>query len=79
MKKINIFDIVLLIIFLLVILNTILSYISYNKVINKQNPLYSFKTIKKHNRITYYQGLYKVSKVEEKGYTDVYLKLFFLK
>ena len=79
MKINKIGDIILWLIFTLVVLNTITAYISYKKVINKKEPLLSFKIIKKDNKIIYNEALYKIIVNENDKTREVSLKLFFLK
>ena len=79
MKINKIGDIILWLIFTLVVLNTIIAYVSYKKVINKKEPLLSFKIIKKDNKIIYNEALYKIIVNENDKTREVSLKLFFLK
>lgn len=79
MKINKIGDIILWLIFTLVVLNTITAYVSYKKVINKKEPLLSFKIIKKDNKIIYNEALYKIIVNENDKTREVSLKLFFLK
>lgn len=79
MKINKIGDIILWLIFTLVVLNTITAYVSYKKVINKKEPLLSFKIIKKDNKIIYNEALYKIIVDENDKTREVSLKLFFLK
>ena len=79
MKINKIGDIILWLIFTLVVFNTIIAYVSYKKVINKKEPLFSFKIIKKDNKIIYNEALYKIIVNENDKTREVSLKLFFLK
>lgn len=79
MKKNKIGDIILWLVFMLVVLNTITAYISYKKVINKKEPLFSFNITKKDNKIIYNEALYKIIVDEDVKIREVSLKLFFLK
>lgn len=79
MKINKIGDIILWLIFTLVVLNTITAYVSYKKVINKKEPLLSFKIIEKDNKIIYNEALYKIIVDENDKTREVSLKLFFLK
>ena len=79
MKINKIGDIILWLIFTLVVLNTITAYVSYKKVINKKEPLLSFKITKKDNQIIYNEALYKIIVDENDKTREVSLKLFFLK
>lgn len=79
MKINKIGDIILWLFFTLVVLNTITAYVSYKKVINKKEPLLSFKIIKKDNKIIYNEALYKIIVNENDKTREVSLKLFFLK
>ena len=79
MKKNKICDIILWLVFTLVVLNTITAYVSYKKVTNKKEPLFSFNITKKDNKIIYNEALYKIIVDEDDKIREVSLKLFFLK
>lgn len=79
MKRNKIGDIILWLIFTLVVFNTIIAYVSYKRVIDKKEPLFSFKIIKKDNKKIYNEALYKIIVDEDNKIREVSLKLFFLK
>ncbi len=78
MKKKKISYAILVIIFFLVIINTILSYVSYISVSSGNKPKIVLRTKKQDNKVVYYQLLYKIIKEDKDSQRTVSLKLFFL-
>ena len=78
MKKI-IIKCVFWVLILLVLLNTIISYLSYNRVIKNKEPIFSFESKKEKNKIIYKQGLYNVIVNNSSDKKEVSLKLFVIK
>lgn len=79
MKKNRIGDIILWLVVIIVVLNTIIAYISYKNVSDKKKPMFSFGITEKTGKITYKEGLYNVIVSEDDKTRTVSLKLFFLK
>lgn len=78
MNKKKIGHIILVVIFSLIVINTVVSYVSYTTVCNGGKPKIVSKTRKESDRIVYFQFLYKIIKEEKESERTVSLKLFFL-
>ena len=78
MNKKKIGYIILVVIFSLIVINTVVSYVSYTMVCNGKKPNISIKTKKMNNKVVYKQLLYKIIKEEKESERTVSLKLFFL-
>ncbi len=78
MNKKKIGYIILVVIFSLIVINTVVSYVSYTMVCNGKEPNISIKTKKTNNKVVYKQLLYKIIKEEKESERTVSLKLFFL-
>ncbi len=76
LKKIR--NIIFIMIFIFIIINTMIAYISYKEVIDNKTPKISFKTVKTGYKTEYNELLYKVILSETKSNRTVSLKLFFL-
>lgn len=79
MKKNRIGDIILWLVVIVVVLNTIIAYVSYKNVSDKKEPKFSFGVARQKGKITYKEGLYNVIVSEDEKTRTVSLKLFFLK
>lgn len=78
MKKKKIGNIIFIIIFSFIVINTLVAYFSYKEVSDNKEPKISFKTIKSDDKTIYNELLYKVIKQENENKRTVSLKLFFL-
>ncbi len=78
MKKNKVSSIILMIIFCFVIVNTIISYVSYEMISNNKEPKLYLGMVNKGDMVTYNQLLYKITVLKEKNTRTVSLKLFFL-
>lgn len=79
MKKKKIINIIIWVLAFLIILNSIIAFVSYNEVCKKKEPTIKFKIIKKEDITIYKELLYEIRVKEESMTRSVSLKLFFLK
>lgn len=79
MKKSKIGDIILWLVVIVVILNTIVAYVSYKMVCDDKKPLVTLDKKETSENVIYKEGLYKIIVTENDKMKEVSLKLFFLK
>lgn len=78
MKKEKIGYYILFILFVIILINSFVAYISYKEVLNGKNPKIKLSTSDKNGVITYNELLFKIIKYETVNEKIVDLKLFFL-
>lgn len=79
MKKNKIPDIILCFVAIIILMNTIIAYVSYKRVCDDKLPVISSGKKTDNKNVTYKQGLYKIVVIENDDTREVSLKLFFLK
>lgn len=75
-KKIK--NIIFMVIFFFILINTFVAYFSYKEVCDNKTPKIGFKTVKKGYKTEYNLLIYKVILEEKENKRTVSLKLFFL-